>query len=288
MRLGELRDLLAAHGLRPNPRFGQNFLIDPALLARIPIDAGVEPGDFVLEVGPGAGSLTKELLNAGAKVLAVELDFGLARLLRERFHEALEGGQLQLIEGDALGPEETLHPQVEAWWAALPAAPRLVANLPYAISGPFLGRLPGRDLASATLLLQREVADKASGPRGKEEWSPLSIRLYLGFIAKTGRRLPPEVFWPRPKIDSAFLQLHPRDDALPAAEEKMLNQVLRFAFGQRRKTLLGRLRKEFPLWADALEAESAGKDTRPGAVPPQAWVAAMRRVLHGKGSAPAC
>ncbi|MHC4381204.1 MAG: rRNA adenine N-6-methyltransferase family protein, partial [Planctomycetota bacterium] len=74
MKLGDLRDLLAAHGLRPNPRFGQNFLVDPALLARIPVDAGVEAGDFVLEVGPGAGSLTKEMLDAGAKVLAVELD----------------------------------------------------------------------------------------------------------------------------------------------------------------------------------------------------------------------
>lgn len=279
MRQGDLRDLLAAHGLRPNHRFGQNFLVDPALLARIPEDAGVVAGEPVLEVGPGAGALTFELLKVGAKVLAVELDHGLARLLRERFETELESGQLQLVEGDILDTEERLHPEVEAWWSALPQPPRLVANLPYAISGPFLGRLPSRPLAGATLLLQREVAEKAAGPQGKEEWSPMSIRLSLAFDAKLGRRLPPEVFWPRPKIDSAFLQLAPRSDALPADQEVLLNEVLRFSFGQRRKTLLGRLRKQFPAWAAALEAEDVASDTRPGAVGPAVWKAALARVV---------
>ena len=278
MKLGELRDLLAAHGLRPNPRFGQNFLVDPALLSRIPVDAGVEPGDAVLEVGPGAGSLTFELLKAGATVVAVELDHGLLRVLRERFEEELEDGRLTLIEGDILGPNETMHPEVEAWWVGLEHPPRLVANLPYAISGPFLGRLPGRALSGATLLLQREVADKAAGPVGKEEWSPLSIRLHFAFEAQTGRRLPPEVFWPRPKIDSAFLQLRPKTTALPMASEGVLNEVLRFAFGQRRKTLLGRLRKEFPQWAAAMEAEGVDANARPGSIAPAVWRAALARV----------
>jgi len=278
MKLRELRDLLAAHGLRPNPRFGQNFLVDPALLSRIPIDAEVAAGDAVLEVGPGAGSLTSELIRAGAKVVAVELDHGFLRLLRERFEQELADGRLTLIEGDILGPNETMHPQVEAWWAGLATPPRLVANLPYAISGPFLGRLPGRPILGATLLLQREVADKAAGPAPKEEWSPLSIRLHFAFEAQTGRRLPPEVFWPRPKIESAFLQLRPRATALPAAAEGALNEVLRFAFGQRRKTLLGRLRKEFPLWADALEAEGVDAKARPGSIVPAVWRAALERV----------
>lgn len=278
MKLGDLRDLLAAHGLRPNPRFGQNFLVDPALLRRIPVDAEVEAGDSVLEVGPGAGSLTHELIQAGAKVLAVELDHGLLRLLRERFEEELADGRLTLVEGDILGPKETMHPEVETWWSGLEKPPRLVANLPYAISGPFLGRLPGRPILGATLLLQREVADKVAGPAPKEEWSPLSIRIHFAFEAQTGRRLPPEVFWPRPKIDSAFLQLRPKTNALPPAQELMLATVLRFAFGQRRKTLLGRLRKEFPLWADALEAEGVDAKARPGSIVPVVWRAALERV----------
>ena len=278
MKLGELRDLLTAHGLRPNPRFGQNFLVDPALLSRIPIDAEVEAGDAVLEVGPGAGSLTYELLKAGATVVAVELDHGLLRVMRERFEDELKDGRLTLIEGDILGPHETMHPEVEAWWDGLAKPPRLVANLPYAISGPFLGRLPGRPILGATLLLQREVADKAAGPAAKEEWSPLSIRLHFAFEAQTGRRLPPEVFWPRPKIDSAFLQLRPKTTALPAASEAALNEVLRFSFGQRRKTLLGRLRKEFPLWASALEAEGVDAKARPGSIVPAVWRAALARL----------
>ena len=278
MNLSDLRDLLASHGLRPNPRFGQNFLVDPALLSRIPVDAEVEVGDDVLEVGPGAGALTFELLKAGAKVVAVELDHGFLRLLRERFVEELEDGRLTLIEGDILGPDETMHPQVEAWWAGLDRPPRLVANLPYAISGPFLGRLPGRLISGATLLLQREVADKAAGPAAKEEWSPLSIRLHFAFEAQTGRRLPPEVFWPRPKIDSAFLQLRPKDTALATASERALSEVLRFAFGQRRKALLGRLGKEYPHWASALEAEGVDPKVRPGAIVPAVWRAALARV----------
>lgn len=279
MKLGDLRELLAVHGLHPNPRLGQNFLVDPALLQRIPSDAGVEVGDAVLEVGPGAGALTLELLQVGAKVLAVELDHGLVRLLRERFADALDDGRLHLIEGDILGPNESLHPQVEEWWQGLVVPPRLVANLPYSISGPFLARLPGRSLIGATLLLQREVADKAAGPPAGEEWSPLAVRLSLAFDARLGRRLPPEVFWPRPKVESAFLHLHPKASALPAAAERRLAQVLRFAFGQRRKALLGRLRREFPAWAAALVEEGVVKDERPGAVAPRTWRAALRRVL---------
>lgn len=278
MKKGDLRALLEVHGLRPNARFGQNFLVDPALLQRIPDDAGVEAGDHVLEVGPGAGALTFELLAKGAYVCAVELDRGLAALLRERFAEDIERGQMRLIEGDALDKNERLHPQVETWWESLPNPPLIVANLPYSISGPFLARLPGRSLKGATLLLQREVADKAAGPVKGGEWSPLSIRLELAFETKVGRRLPPEVFWPRPTIDSAFLHLTPRQDALPGPQDVALREVLREAFGQRRKRLLGRLRKKMPTWAAALEQCEVSAEVRPGEVGPEIWRAAVHRL----------
>jgi 16S rRNA (adenine1518-N6/adenine1519-N6)-dimethyltransferase len=278
MKKGDLRALLEIHGLRPNARFGQNFLVDPALLRRIPEDAGVEAGDQVLEVGPGAGALTFELLAKGAQVCAVELDRGLAALLRERFAAEISAGQMRLIEGDALDKNERLHSEVEAWWRSLATAPRLVANLPYSISGPFLARLPGRALQGATLLLQREVAEKAAGPTPGGEWSPLSIRLSLAFTAKVGRRLPPEVFWPRPTIESAFLHLNQRADALPGAQDLALREVLREAFGQRRKRLLGRLRKKMPNWADALEQCGVCAEVRPGEVGPEIWRAAVLRL----------
>jgi 16S rRNA (adenine1518-N6/adenine1519-N6)-dimethyltransferase len=278
MRKNELRALLEANGLRPNSRFGQNFLIDEALLARIPHDAGVAAGDHVLEVGPGAGALTEQLLAVGANVLAVELDHGLADLLRSRFAEQIESGQLTLIEGDALSKNELLHPAVEEWWSQLKQAPFIVANLPYAISGPFLARLPGRSLAGVTLLLQKEVAEKVAGPADGEEWSALSIRLSLAFNCRLGRRLPPEVFWPRPQIDSAFLQLAPLEESISRDQDQQLKEVLKFAFGQRRKQLFGRLRKQYPQWAEVLIELGMAADVRPGNIAPNVWLSALDRV----------
>lgn len=277
MRLQELKALLAARGLAPQMRFGQNFLIDPALLAAIPRDAGVQPGEMVIEIGPGAGALTERLLEAGARVLAIELDHGLARLLRERLAAPLAEGRLALIEGDALDASESFHPELERAWRAASGPPRLVTNLPYAISGPVLARLPGRPLSGATLLLQREVAEKAAGPEGGE-WSPLAIRLTLAFHPELGRRVPAEVFWPRPQIESAFLHLRPRCGAPDAAGFARLADALRAAFGQRRKRLLPRLERELPAWAAALRAAGALENARPGELAPALWLAALRQV----------
>lgn len=273
MKLSDLRALLELHGLRPNPRFGQNFLVDPALLATIPRDAGVQSGERVLEVGPGAGSLTEQLLATGAQVLAVELDHGLAALLRERFAEPMADGRLQLVEADVLAREERFHPKVESWWADGPP-PRLVANLPYSISGPFLGRLPGRPQLGSTLLLQREVAVKAAG--GAAGWSPLAVRLALGFTARVGRKLPGEVFWPRPQVESAFLHLEPRADAPTQAEDRALFTALRVAFQQRRKRVLPLLRRAEPRWAVALASLGVAEDSRAEQLPPKLWQDALR------------
>lgn len=277
MRLQELKALLEARGLAPQARFGQNFLVDPALLAAIPRDAGLREGEQAVEIGPGAGALTERLLACGTRVLAVEVDRGLARLLRERFAAPLADGRLRLIEGDVLAAEERFHPDLERALAALAAPPRWIANLPYAISAPFLARLPGRPLAGATLLLQREVAEKAAGPVAGE-WSPLAIRLALAFEPEVGRRVPAEVFWPRPQVDSAFLHLRPRAGAPTAAELARLAPILRLAFAQRRKRLLPRMARDAAAWARALEAAGAPADARPGALAPALWLAALRRV----------
>ncbi len=279
MKVGDLRALLEAHGLAPQGRFGQNFLIDPALLTAIPQDAGVQVGEAVLEVGPGVGSLSRSLLDAGARLCAVEIDHGLAALLRQRFSADLAEGNFQLVEGDALASQERFHPEVEAWWAEQAAPPRLVANLPYAISGPFLARLPGRPMLGATLLLQREVAQKAAGPGSQGEWSPLAIRLALAFHTRLGRKLPPQVFWPRPSIQSAFLHLEPKADALVPEQEARLAAVLKIAYAQRRKRVLGRLRaSQAGEWADALTELGVEEGARPGALAPEIWREALKRL----------
>lgn len=278
MKRGELRALLEAHGLSPRQMFGQNFLIDPALLAAIPSDAGVQPGERVLEVGPGAGALTRELLNAGARVYAVEIDAGLVELLRERFAAELQSGELQLLHADVLAADESLHAEVEDWWQS-GTPPRVVANLPYAISGPFLARLLGRPLLGATLLLQKEVAEKAAS---RTETGPLPIRLGQHFEAHVGRKVPAQVFWPRPKVDSAFLQLRPRQDAPGPEVDAALRRLVREAFAQRRKRLLGLLGKSWPEAVTCLEGLGVAKDARAEEVAPEIWrKAAQELARHG-------
>jgi 16S rRNA (adenine1518-N6/adenine1519-N6)-dimethyltransferase len=275
MRLAELKALLTQYGLRPRQAFGQNFLVDPALLEAIPQDAGVGPGDRVLEIGPGVGSLTTQLIRAGAQVLAVEIDHGLCKLLRDRFSQELADGRLELVEADVLASQEKLHPRVEQWWQE-GSPPRLVANLPYSISGPFLARLPGRELKSACLLLQREVAVKAAGQAHSKDYGPLSVRLDLAFHPKLGRRLPPNVFWPRPSIDSAFLVLSPRAGGPSSSEHLRLAEILRFAFSQRRKRLLGRLERQYPAAATALRLAGVDENARPEQVEAQLWLLAAQ------------
>jgi len=276
----ELRALLMARGLAPRHHLGQNFLVDPGLAAALVRDAGVGPGDRVLEVGPGAGALTAGLLAAGAAVLAVELDRGLVALLAERLAPILDPlpatpapGRLVLVQGDVLARAEALHPAAEAFLAAAPPA-RVVANLPYGISGPFLARLPGRPVAGASLLLQREVARKAAAAPGGRDYGPLAVRLGLAFRVRLGRSVPPEAFWPRPEVRSALLHLERRPEAPAPEVDRRLAELLRLAFGQRRKRLLPRLERERPAAAAALAAAGVAPELRPEAVVPEAWLAA--------------
>lgn len=254
--------------------FGQNFLVDPALLAAIPGDAGVQAGERVLEVGPGAGALTTELLRAGAQVLAVEIDAGLFALLEDQFADAVEDGRLRLLHADVLASEERLHPEVEAWWKE-GTPPRVVANLPYSISGPFLARLIGRPLLGACLLLQKEVAEKAAN---RSDTGPLPIRLGAHFDARMGRRVPAQVFWPRPRIDSAFLHLEPRKDAPSAAVDAALRRILRASFAQRRKRALGLLERDWPASAEILRSLGVAETARAEEIPAATWLAAAEQL----------
>jgi 16S rRNA (adenine1518-N6/adenine1519-N6)-dimethyltransferase len=278
MKQSDLRALLEAYGLSPRQAFGQNFLVDPALLAAIPGDAGVQAGDRVLEVGPGAGALTTELLRVGAQVLAVEIDAGMYGLLQEQFADELQAGRLRLLHADVLASEERLHPEVEAWWSE-GAPPRVVANLPYSISGPFLARLIGRPMLGACLLLQKEVAEKAAS---RTDAGPLPIRLGVHFHARMGRRVPAQVFWPRPRIDSAFLHLEPRAEAPTAEVDAALRRVLRAGFGQRRKRALRLLEQEWPESADVFRALGVAETARAEEISTATWLAAAEQLArHG-------
>lgn len=230
-----LCDELVAAGFRPSRRLGQNFLLDENLLRAIVRDAQLEPGACVLEVGPGLGFLTRHLLAAGARVVAVEIDPRLA----ERARAALGADPgLRLIPGDVLASKHAL---AAAVLAELPAEGpwHLVANLPYAVSGPVLAvcaTLPNAP-RSMTVLVQLELAERIVGRPGTADWGPLSIRLQVAYSARIVRRVAPELFWPRPQVESALVRLEVLPDPLTLAARTRLSSLVERLFQRRRQRL---------------------------------------------------
>jgi len=171
----------------------------------------IHGGELVIEVGPGTGTLTEELLARGGEVLAVEIDRNLAALLHGRFASA---GHFRLIEGDALAGKHALHPQLTGAIAAARSrgqSVHLAANLPYNIASPLLVELliAGVDLLAFTV--QREVANRLRAAAGSADYGALSVMVQLLSTVQLLRTIPPQAFWPRPKIESALVRLTGRD-----------------------------------------------------------------------------
>lgn len=232
----EIQALLAAAGSRPRHRFGQNFMIDQNLV-RLVADAGqVQPGELIIEVGPGTGTLTEELLARGARVLAVEIDRNLAAVLREQFADR---EQFRLIEGDALAGKHAIHPELAAaisdWRSDGSGAVKLVANLPYNIASPLVIELlrVGVDLLGFTV--QKEVAERLAAVAGTEAYGPLTVMVQRLATVEILRTLPAQAFWPPPKIQSSLVRLR-RNDRLGDQAEGF-SRFVQGLFAARRKTL---------------------------------------------------
>ena len=217
--------------MKPRRRFGQNFLRDKNVLGRISDAMGVRAGERILEIGPGDGALTAELLRAGARVAAVEIDRDLCAKLRVRFAEELRRNQLRLTEGDALRAD--LRAMAEGERA------RVAGNLPYNISTPLLLRLAETDPVDINVMVQLEVAERLRARPGDAEYGRLTATVGVSFAAELLFAVSRESFWPRPQVDSAFMRLTPRRmETVP----ENLDDVLRRAFSSRRKTLANALR----------------------------------------------
>lgn len=229
----EQRARLEAHGFRPSRRLGQNFLKDPSVARAIAKDSGCEAGDFVLEIGPGLGALSHALLEREAELTCVEIDPRLLELAREH-----TGGLAEFVRADVLAGKHELAPEVAE---RLPknAEWQVVANLPYSVSAPVLCVLS--DLANPprkiTALVQREVADRVCAEPGTSDWGPLSVRLQHAYESAFARTVPPDVFWPRPKVDSAVVQLARRDPSPDAEETRALAELVDGLFRHRRQGL---------------------------------------------------
>lgn len=272
--LSDVRALLATAGLKPQHRFGQNFLIDLNLMRKLVAAADVRATDVILEVGPGTGSLTECLLATGARVIASEIDNGLADLLRAHFADQ---PRFTLVEGDALAGKHAIQPELlEALAAADPAAGgarKLVANLPYQIATPLLIDLlhTRPPLASLTVTIQKEVGERLSAAARTDAYGPLAVIAQTLARIRTIAHLPPAAFWPRPQVDSVMVQLVPLADP-PVADRAHFTTLVRRAFEQRRK-MLRRIVRDWkqPAALDALAAIGLSSDARPEELAPHDW-----------------
>jgi 16S rRNA (adenine1518-N6/adenine1519-N6)-dimethyltransferase len=235
---GDIQALLAEAGSGPRHRFGQNFMIDQNLV-RLVAEAGeIAPGDVVIEVGPGTGTLTEELLarvGEAGRVVAVEIDRDLAALLRQRF--AAER-RFELIEGDALAGKHAINAALRAAIAAAKGAGktvRLVANLPYNIASPLVIELLIEGVELLAFTVQKEVGERLGAGAGDEAYGPLTVMAQLLARVELLRTLPPQAFWPAPKIESALVRVRRADQVGPEARE--IGRFVQQLFAARRKTL---------------------------------------------------
>ena len=241
--LTDIQNLLAERGLRPRHRFGQNFLHDQNLMRKLIVAAHVSPGDFVLEVGPGTGSLTEALLDTGAEVIACELDRDLAALLRERL-----GDRITLIEGDALQRGRVLNPAIVQAIADRPF--KLLANLPYQVATSLITTLliDHVNCTGQYVTVQLEVAERITAPPGIKDYGPLTIITQAFASVELIAKAPRTCFWPPPKVDSALIAITPtREHGID--DPHAFAQFVVTTFTKRRKqlgTIFGRSRADWP------------------------------------------
>jgi 16S rRNA (adenine1518-N6/adenine1519-N6)-dimethyltransferase len=240
----EIRSLAAEFGVRPTKTLGQNFLHDANTIRRIVRTAGLAAGEAVLEVGPGLGSLTLGLLEAGHPVTAVEIDPVLAAALPATVAARLPEAALEVVVADALR------------LTSVPGAPTaLVANLPYNIAVPvvlhLLEVLPG--LARGLVMVQAEVADRLVAPPGSRIYGVPSVKTAWYAAATRAGSVPRSVFWPAPNVDSGLVRLTRRDPPQTSAGRREVFALVDAAFAQRRKTL----RAALAGWAGSAAAAEA-------------------------------
>lgn len=238
--LTEIRALLAAYGLRPKHRFGQNFLHDANKIRQIIAAADVQPGDRVLEVGPGTGTLSIALLETGANLLAVEVDRDLEPILQQVLEPWRD--RARLLIADILAGKSRINPQVLE--ALGPGPFKLIANLPYNVASPLLANLAldHPDMRLAVVMIQREVGDRLTAQPGSRDYGPLGILIQAMCHVDIVTTLPPACFWPQPKVDSVVVRLTRRDQPLTDQPHRLAELVQRL-FQKRRKqigAILGR------------------------------------------------
>ncbi len=261
-----IRELLDDHGLGPRRDLGQNFVADPNTVRRIANLARVGPGDHVVEIGAGLGSLTLALAETGAAVTAVEVDAGIVPVLRSIIADAGEAASnVVIVEANAMQVDwnELLDPAADGGWT-------LVANLPYNVGTPLvcdvLDEVP--HVTRILVMMQREVAERFAASPGDSQYGAISVKASYWGRARIVGHVPAAVFFPKPNVESALVEItrHTPPDADPVA----LFPLVKAAFGHRRKML----RKSLSgiVTAEQFAAADVAETARPEELGVDAWV----------------
>lgn len=258
----EIRETLIHAGVMPSKQLGQNFLIDPNMARWIVAQLDVSPDDAVVEVGPGTGSLSEHLVGKVRRLILIEFDARLAAALTERFkneptveiHHA-DGAK---FDGRQLFKHRPL---------------KFLGNLPYSSGGAIMKNLLGRPhpFERAVIMLQKEVIDRLAAQPGTKDYGILTLRTQANWEVKPLRTVPPEAFYPQPKIDSAVAVLTPRTNGLPVFDYRLFDELVRRGFAQRRKQLKKQL-PDGPPWEETTAALGVSATVRGEELTLAQWV----------------
>lgn len=255
----QIRDLLDRHGLAPSRALGQNFLCDPAMVDKIVRLSGVGPGDRVVEIGPGLGSLTLGLADAGASVLAVEID----RHLIAPLSEVVVGTAVDIRHADAMTLDWDAELGDESW--------TVVANLPYNVATPLILDLlvAQPQMRRWVVMVQREVGERLAAPPGDRACGIPSAIVSYWAEAKIVGRVPSQLFLPQPKVESVLVRIDRSPTPRIDCDYRWFESLVRTAFGQRRKML----RRSLAGIVDPDQMVEAGIDptARPEALDLESW-----------------
>ncbi len=231
----KIKETLDKYGFKFSKSLGQNFLIDGNIVRKIVSEANISKDDYVLEIGPGMGTLTEELAINAKKVVAVELDKKLLPILDETLEPY---DNVEIVYGDILKID--VNNLIEEKLGGGPV--KVVANLPYYVTTPIIGKLieDNLKLDSIIVMVQKEVAERMSAVPGSKNYGSLSIFVNFYCEPKIVVKVPNTVFMPQPKIDSAVIKLDIKSD-LPDIDREKFFAVVKAAFSKRRKTILNAL-----------------------------------------------
>ncbi len=245
---GRVKELLAVHGLSPRKRMGQNFLVREELADRIVEHCRLDPDDVAVEIGPGAGALTLRIARRVRHLVAVEMDRGLAGVMRDE----LSGfPRVELVEADFLDLDL-------AALAATHGVAKLVVvgNIPYNITTPILERIFAQRavIKSAVLLVQKEYAERLAAAAGTPEYGSLTLFARYHALLEPLMAVRSSAFWPRPTVDSMLVRFLLREQPpVDVPDEAMLFRIIRGSFHMRRKQLINTLEETLSLGKETLE-----------------------------------